>query len=630
MKQKTIRLLTIIFTIMMIGIASIVDASAAKAQDGQAPRLEARYYHTAVYNESSERMIINGGIGSVYDEPSNGTWVLMNASGKNGTVRWDNLKPAGQTPKGRSMAGAGFNQSSNRMILFGGEQGWFFSNEVWVLSGADGSSGRPGWTQLHPAGVPPAEREGINTVYNSGSNRLIAIGGGAFSSVRNDVWLLINADGTGGTPEWRLVYPNGTCPYFVENSLTVYNSKTNRVIGYDVYTPRDDNPLFPYNRSKDIWILENADCTNGTPAWNHVAPLGIPPEEESYFSAVYNESSNRMIFFSGDTSNYSGVNHTPTVWVLLNADGTTGTPEWLKLSPAGPFPGPRHGNTAVLDTGDNRMIIFGGRGTINDVLFNDVWVLQNADGTGGSPQWQRMESLSVAFRNIDGRYSNWNEGRKEKIRWEASGGSGPYLISLEYRRSTYDSYGPWIPIVTDMQDSGEYLWNIPKKEKNAFENNIELRITARDGSSPPQSVSVSIERFLTEEYLPYDPYESDLDFIDRILSVAAISIVISLIPILVYLEKRKKKWPLEKRMEGEDWDMIQLVAAEKKIKWAHEHPDTEHQKNATRKLKAAAGVIKDVKEKSDCRVKRLEKTKKLLEEVAPHVLEENALTNEKK
>jgi hypothetical protein len=625
MTPNALRLLAIVFTFMMSGLGSIMGAPPAKAQDGQAPSLEARYYHTAVYNESSDRMIVAGGISN--DETLNDTWILSNASGKSGPARWEHVKPGGETPGGRSMAGAVFNQSSNRMILFGGEQGWLFSNEVWVLSGADGSAGQSEWTQLHPTGVPPAEREGINTVYNPGSNRLIVIGGGAYTSVRNDVWLLINADGTGGTPEWRLVRPNGTSPYLVEDSLTAYNSRTNRVIGYGAYIPADDKPYFPYNKSKDIWILENADCTAGTPTWNKVAPLGVPPEEEAHFSAVYNEYSNRMIFFSGDTGNYSSANHTPTVWVLLNADGTTGTPEWLKLSPGGPAPGPRSGTSAVFDTGGNRLIIFGGRGTIHGELFNDVWILQNADGTGGSPQWKKAGSLSVAFRKADERTSSWHEGRKEKVRWAVSGGSGPYSISLDYRMSTYESSSPWIPVATDMQNSGEYLWKVPKREKDSYRDYIEIRVTATDSSSPPQSVSVSISGYINEPYPSYDHYGADTD---NIVITAMFTTMVVVVPVLVYIEWRRRKLPLEERMEHEDWDMIQLSTAEKNIKWVREHPGMEHRKKAKMKLEKAALFIKGVEEKSDCRAVRLQKAKKLLEEAAPSESIKTAPGNGKK
>jgi hypothetical protein len=622
MIQKMYRILAIVLAILVVGIVSTFNIPAVRAQETQTPTLGARYYHAAVYNETSDRMIITAGTGRIYDETFNDTWVLMNASGKNGAARWECLKPTGQTPAGRSMAGAVYNQSSNRMILFGGQQAWFYSNEVWVLAGADGSSGQPEWIQLHPTGVPPAEREGIFTVYNSGSNRLITIGGGAMTSIRNDVWLLINADGTGGTPEWRLVSPNGTCPYFDEDSILAYNSYTNRITGYGVYLPTNDNSAFPYKKSKDIWVLDNADCTNGSPMWTQITPQGIPPDDERYLSAVYNKISNRMIFYSGDSMNYSAMDHTGMVWVLLNADGTTGIPEWLKLSSLGTIPGLRYGDTAVLDSGSNRMIIFGGRGNTDNGLYTDVWILTDADGTGGNAKWQRGESLSVVIRNGHNYYSSKEEGKTEKIQWNVSGGNGPYSISLEYRWLTEDHNAPWITIATNMQNSMQYLWKVPNREKAMNGNNIELRITARDNSIPSQSVSESIEVYITEQYSFQDLNESSFDIF---LPIFFIIYLIVLIPLVIYLDRRKKKWPLEKRMEQEDLDTAQLKTAEKNIMWARAHPDMGHSRNAVKKLKKAADDIKDVEEKSVVRIKRLEKTKELLKEVAPHVLEENTL-----
>ena len=57
---------------------------------------------------------------------------------------------------------------------------------------------------------------------------------------------------------------------------------------------------------------------------------------------------------------------------------------WTQLSPSGTPPVARglHGSTGVYDSGNNRMIVFGGRDGSGNNL-NDVWVLTNANGLGG-------------------------------------------------------------------------------------------------------------------------------------------------------------------------------------------------------------------------------------------------------
>jgi CheY-like chemotaxis protein len=57
-----------------------------------------------------------------------------------------------------------YDAANNRMTLFGGGTGQFCSgapplkNDVWALTNADGSGGTPNWTQLSPAGSIPSVR----------------------------------------------------------------------------------------------------------------------------------------------------------------------------------------------------------------------------------------------------------------------------------------------------------------------------------------------------------------------------------------------------------------------------------------------------------------------------------------
>jgi hypothetical protein len=78
--------------------------------------------------------------------------------------------------------------------------------------------------------------------------------------------------------------------------------------------------------------------------------------------------------FSGPVT-FSGFND---VWVLANANGLGGTPLWTKLAIAGLKPGPRFGHTAVYDAVNNRMMVFGGENV--DAAYYVTWVLSHANG----------------------------------------------------------------------------------------------------------------------------------------------------------------------------------------------------------------------------------------------------------
>ncbi|MGD0268027.1 MAG: kelch repeat-containing protein [Candidatus Sulfotelmatobacter sp.] len=136
----------------------------------------------------------------------------------------------------------------------------------------------------------------------------------------------------------------------------------------------------------DLWILSNADDSSGTPSWAQVTPIGTPPSVRSQATAIYDSVNNVMTVFGGGSSPTAVDND---VWTLTNANGVTGTPTWTKLSPTGTQPTARIGHSAIYDAANNRMTIFGGGNSKGKVL-NDGWVLTYANGIGGTPSWTQM------------------------------------------------------------------------------------------------------------------------------------------------------------------------------------------------------------------------------------------------
>src|SRR5205823_14578253 len=88
-----------------------------------------------------------------------------------------------------------------------------FFNDVWVLTNANGTGGNPEWIQLAPLGGPPAERFTHTAVYDPATNRMTIFGGGNSINGFNDVWVLTNANGTEQQlPSWIQLFPTGTLP----------------------------------------------------------------------------------------------------------------------------------------------------------------------------------------------------------------------------------------------------------------------------------------------------------------------------------------------------------------------------------------------------------------------------------
>jgi len=139
-------------------------------------------------------------------------------------------------------------------------------------------------------------------------------------------------------------------------------------------------------RPIDVWVLTNATGAAGTPSWIQLSPLGGPPLGRELQTVVYDPISNRIIIYGGCFANCGYAMW--DVWVLTNANGLGGTPEWIQL----PVPGPpvvRDGHSAVYDPVSNRMMVFGGGLAYFGSNQNNVWVLVDANGIG-NPYWEQL------------------------------------------------------------------------------------------------------------------------------------------------------------------------------------------------------------------------------------------------
>ena len=124
--------------------------------------------------------------------------------------------------------------ATDRMVVFGGSWATTPLNDTWVLINADGLGGTPAWTQLSPTGGPPATRTEHSAVYGVANARMIVFGGdkhiGSCDGPVNDVWVLANADGLGGTPAWTQLSPTGPGPVALLSGATAIYSATGVVV----------------------------------------------------------------------------------------------------------------------------------------------------------------------------------------------------------------------------------------------------------------------------------------------------------------------------------------------------------------------------------------------------------------
>ena len=290
-----------------------------------------------------------------------------------------------------------YDSANDRAIMFGGAANCAPLNDVWVLAHASGLTGAPAWTQLTPTGVGPDARYAPNAVYDATNNRMVVFGGasGGYCAgappPRNDVWVLTNANGLGGTPAWVQLSPSGAAPAARNSSSSVYDAVNNRMIVFG------GNRTEGYcgGESNDTWILTFANGLGGSPAWLPVSAAGGLPEARMRHTAVYDAAANEMIVFGGHPDCGGTLFGNP--WALLNANGLGGTPTWVLLGTA---PSARVSHSTVVDPAQHRMLVFGGSN--NSVLLNDISVMSNTNATSG----QAWTSLAPSGTPPAARYAH--------------------------------------------------------------------------------------------------------------------------------------------------------------------------------------------------------------------------------
>jgi len=220
----------------------------------------------------------------------------------------------------------------------------------------------------------PLPRYGQSAVFDPSTRQMIIFGGNSQGYTKKradlDVWRLLPSASLSGVQNWVPVYPGGSNPHQRWGHFAAYDQGSNRMIvfagtGSDTYS--------------DVWVLTHANGHGGYPTWIQVSGGGPPPR---YFAATaYDPVSNTLMTYSG-----SGV---PDYWLLSHANGLGGTPIWTYVSSLEGGPGTRVGQTAVYDASTNELIVFAGSDQHGNV-YNDVWVLKNANGTGATPVWQQL------------------------------------------------------------------------------------------------------------------------------------------------------------------------------------------------------------------------------------------------
>jgi RHS repeat-associated protein len=298
---------------------------------------------------------------------------------------WTRVCPATTGPGPRSGAVSGYDEANDRLILFGGDPAAGSSGTLWVLANATGAGGAPAWTPIETSGGPAGLRRAA-AAYDAATNRLVVHGGcvGTCESALADTWVLSNANGLGGPPEWTLVTGAGPGPRV--GAAAAYDAASGRLL---VFGGSDGSAGSERN---DVWSLGGVDGS-GPLAWTPLPVAGAAPAPRQSSSAVYDPEARRLVVFGGLDGDAHALGD---VWVLTGAGGAGDTPAWVALQPAGPLPGRRFGHAAAFDAAARRMLVFGGTTApagASNFVFGDAWMLTE---TGTTAQWIRLSPAGLA------------------------------------------------------------------------------------------------------------------------------------------------------------------------------------------------------------------------------------------
>jgi hypothetical protein len=293
-----------------------------------------RAYHGLVYNTTSGRVTIFGGLGpSAY---LNDLWELQGNT-------WVNVTPSGTSPPVRAWSGVTYESANGRMVLYGGWNGSFSYIDTWAWNGSS-------WAQL-PNG--PTARDSHAMVWDP--DRGVSVVFGGFSA---DVRELVGNTWTGPFNDVR--WP----PADDEHS-----------IAYDPLAVTGHRRIFLYGGgSPHVWETFHFGNNNGTLTWRF--PWLFPPGSGGPggrigHAMVWETSHNRAILFGGRerTNGVLGPTVYGDTWSFTRTPAVV-DPTWTAL---GGGPPARYDHAMVYDPGRDQIVLFGGRNAAGTAL-GDTWI----------------------------------------------------------------------------------------------------------------------------------------------------------------------------------------------------------------------------------------------------------------
>ncbi len=269
---------------------------------------------TIIYDTNRDRYIIFGGLSAnntTNNKYFNDVWELKaSGAGSTGVYTLTKLNPSGTKPSARWLHAAVYDATNDRMIIFGGDDGSSFLNDVKALSFSGGADGA--WSSITPTGTAPSARRQPAYAIDTGENvMLISHGGTGVSSFAGDTFKLTL---TSGSEAWGSVTGTGA-PSARRGMTAIYRSTDDAFYffgGYNGTTNFDE-----------LWKL----TFGATPAWSAVSDTNPPAGRRSH-AGTYSPTGDKMLVYGGRDETDISFNTLNQTW-----EYDIGANTWTKKDP---------------------------------------------------------------------------------------------------------------------------------------------------------------------------------------------------------------------------------------------------------------------------------------------------------
>jgi hypothetical protein len=378
----------------------------------------ARSEHVSVLDSRHRRLVVFGGRTTEKYEGaalSNDLWILTLGR----EPRWERAAALGESPSPRLGSAAVFDPPRQRMLLIGGRDSTGLLNDLWELS----LRGRPRWRQLAASGPPPSARYRHTATLDPMNDRVLVFGGWDGWHT-NDLWQLSLSD----PPAWMQLHPDGRTPGPRSMHSAVFVPDLGAMVVFGGAGPVFCPGIFTCaQQTTDVWLLS----LSGPPTWTDLTPniTGPAPCGIEAHSVAYDAAAKRMIVIGGYGEYNPGFECFGGIareWSLSIQDL-----KWAELVPGPERPRARYFASAVLDSEERRVLVYGGGG---GTPYADVWAL----ALDGAPSWSRV--TPAAGMPTSTGYSGWSgvpshihyDGRRDRL--ITYDGSQVWTYSLSGRR----------------------------------------------------------------------------------------------------------------------------------------------------------------------------------------------------